>query len=60
MFQIWYDYINNFKQSIKSLEDSGLSIKGEPKEQRGRFLSMLIGTSGASLLGNLLSSKEVT
>ena len=45
---------------VKSLEDSGLSIKGEPKEQRGRFLSMLIGTSGASLLGNLLSSKEVT
>ena len=27
------------------------------KEQKGEFLSMLLGTLGASLLGNLLSGK---
>ena len=49
---------------IKSLEDSGLLIKGvsktiqnEAKEQKGGFLSMLLGTLGASLLGNLLTGK---
>ena len=47
---------------IKTLEKSGISLKGvsktiknETKEQKGRFLSMLLGTLGASLLGNLLS-----
>ena len=41
---------------VKSLEDSGLLLKGvtesvqnEVKEQRGGFLSMLLGTIGASL-----------
>ena len=49
---------------LKSLEDSGLLLKGvtesiqnEVKEQKGRFLSMLLGTLGASLLGNLLTGK---
>ena len=49
---------------VKSLEDSGLllngvteSVQNEVKEQRGGFLSMLLGTLGASLLGNLLSGK---
>ena len=49
---------------IKSLEDSGLLIKGvsetiqnEAKEQKGGFLSMLLGTLGASLLGKLLTGK---
>ena len=49
---------------IKSLEDSGLLLKGvtesvqnEVKEQKGGFLSMLLGTLGASLLGNLLTGK---
>ena len=51
---------------IKSLEKSGLSIKGvgvsetikiEAKEQKGRFLSMHLGTLGASSLGNLLTGK---
>ena len=49
---------------VKSLEDSGLLLKGitelvqnEIKEQKGRFLSMLLGTLGASLLGNLLTGK---
>ena len=47
---------------IKSLEDSGLLLKGvtetvqnEVKEQKGGFLSMLLGTLGASLLGNILT-----
>ena len=31
------------------------TIKNETKEQRGGFLSMLLGTLGASLLGNLLT-----
>ena len=49
---------------LKSLEDSGLLIKGvnetiknEAKEQKGGFLRMLLGTLGASLLENLLTSK---
>ena len=47
---------------VKSLEDSGVFLKGvsetiqhEAKEQRGGFLSMLLGTLGASLLGDVLS-----
>ena len=51
---------------VKSVEDSGLLLKGvieyvqnELKEQKGRFLSMLLGTLGASLLGNFLSRKGI-
>ena len=47
---------------IKALENSGIllkevskTIKNETKEQKGGFLSMLLGTLGASLLGNLLT-----
>ena len=47
---------------VKSPEDSGLLLKGgtesvqnEVKEQKERFPSMLLGTLGASLLGNLLT-----
>ena len=47
---------------IKALKNSGILLKGvsktiknETKEQRGGFLSMLLGTLGASLLGNLLT-----
>ena len=49
---------------VKSLEGSGLLLKGvsetiqnEAKEQKGGFLSMLLGTLGASLLGNILAGK---
>ena len=49
---------------VKSLKDSGLLLKGvsetiqnEAKEQKGGFLSMLLGKLGASLLGNMLASK---
>ena len=45
---------------VKSLEDSGLLLKGvsqtvqnEAREQKGGFFSMLLGTLGASLLGNI-------
>ena len=33
------------------------TIRNETKEQKGDFLSMLLGTLGASLLGNLLTGK---
>ena len=35
------------------------TIKNEAKEQNGGFLSMLLGTLGATLLGNLLSGKGI-
>ena len=51
---------------IEALENSGISLKGvsktienETKEQRGGFLCMLLGTLGASLLGNLLTGKGI-
>ena len=58
--------IEDLIKIVKSLEDSGLLLKGvtesiqnEVKEQKGRFLSMLLGTLGASLLGNLLTGKGI-
>ena len=51
---------------VKYLEDSGLLLKGvsetihnEAKEQKGGFLSMLLGTLGESLLGNILADKGI-
>ena len=44
----------------KSLEDSGLLLDGiteTVKERKGGFLSMLLGTLGASLLGNMLAGR---
>ena len=35
------------------------TIKDKTKEQKGGFLSMLLGTLCASLLGNLLSGKGI-
>ena len=56
--------MNDIIKIIKALENSGILLKGvtktiktETKEQKGGFLSMLLGTLGASLLGNLLSGK---
>ena len=59
--------LNDVMEIVKSLEECTLSIKDvsetnkfkEAKEQKRRFLSMLLGTLGASLLGNLLAGKEV-
>ena len=35
------------------------SVQNEVKEEKGGFLSMLIGTLGASLLGNILAGKGI-
>ena len=60
------DEIEDIIKIVKSPEDSGLLLKevtetvqNEVKEQRAEFLSMLLGTLGASLLGNLLTGKGV-
>ena len=51
---------------VQALEDSNILLKGvtktiknETKEQKGGFLSMLLGTLGASLLGNILAGKGI-
>ena len=56
------DEMDDILKIVKSLEDSGVLLKGvsetiqhEAIEQRGGFLSMLLGTLGASLLGDILS-----
>ena len=56
------DEMDDISKIVKSLENSGLLLKGvsetiqqEAKEQTGGFLSMLLGTLGASLLGDVLS-----
>ena len=62
------DEMNNIIKIVKSLENSGVllkvvseTIQHEAKEKRGGFLSMLLGTLGASLLVNLLTGgKGVT
>ena len=55
--------MNDIMKIIEALENSGILLKGvsktienKTKEQKGGFLSMLLGTLGASVLGNLLSS----
>ena len=60
------DEIEDIIKIIKSLEDSGLLLKGvtetvqnQIKEQNGGFLSMLLDTLGASLLGNLITGKGI-
>ena len=56
------DEMDDILKIVKSLEDSAVLLKGvsetiqhEAKEQRGGFLSILLGTLGASLLGDVLS-----
>ena len=58
--------ISDILKIIQALEENGLLVHGttettksEVKEQKGGFLSLLLGTLGASLLGNLLSGKGV-
>ena len=53
-------------KNVQALEDSNILLKGviktvkkKIKEQKGVFLSMLLATLGASLLGNLLAGKEI-
>ena len=59
------DETEDIFEIVESLEDSGLlpegvseTIQNEAKEQKGGFLSMLLGTLGASLLGNILVVRE--
>ena len=54
--------MNNILKIIEALQNSGILLKGatktienETKEERGGFLSMLLGTLGACLLGNVLT-----
>ena len=58
--------MNDIIKIIEALENSGIllkrvrkAIENETKEQRRGFLSMLFGTLGASLLGNLLTGKGI-
>ena len=58
--------MNDIIKIVQALEDSNILLKGvtktiknEAKEQKGEFLSMLLGTLGASLLGNLLLGKGI-
>ena len=61
---IYNEEMNDIMKIVKSLEESGLlittvneTIQNEAKEQKVEFLSMLLDTLGASLLGNLLIGK---
>ena len=56
--------MNAIMKIVQSLEESGLlikdvskTVKDEAKEQKSGLLSLLLGTLGASLLGNLLTGK---
>ena len=58
--------MNEIMKIVQALEDSNILLKGvtktiknKTKEQKGGFLSMLLCTLGASLLGNLLAGKEI-
>ena len=58
--------MNDMIKIIQAPEDSNILLKGvtktiknETKEQKGGFLSMLLGTLRASLLGNLLAEKGI-
>ena len=58
--------MNNIIKFVQALEDSNIllnrvtkTITNETKEQKQGFLSILLGTLRASLLGNLLTGKEI-
>ena len=58
--------MNDITKIVQALKNSKILLKGvtktiekESKEQKGRFLSMLLDTLGANLLGNLLSGKGI-
>ena len=58
--------MNDIMKIVQALKVSKILLKGftktienETKKQKGGFLSMLLGTLGASLLGNLLSGKGI-
>ena len=58
--------MNDVIKIVQALDDSNILLKGvtnttknETKEQKGGFLSMLLRTLGASILGNVLSGKGI-
>ena len=58
--------MNDIMKIVQTLQDSTIllkaftkTIKNETKEQKGGFLSMLLGTLGATILGNLLTGKGI-
>ena len=58
--------MNDMMKIVQALEDSTILLKGvtttiknETREQKGGFLSMLLGTLGASLLRNMLTGKGI-
>ena len=58
--------MNDIMKIIQALEDSNILLKGvtktiknETKEQKGGFLSMLLGTLVGSWFGNLLAEKGI-
>ena len=60
------DEMKKVVKIVESLEDSSLlpdrvskTIQNQAKEQRGGFLIILLGTLGASLLGNILTGKRI-
>ena len=56
----WKYYFNNFKwRNEWYIGRVNKTIKNETREQKGGFLSMLLGTLGASWLGNLLTGKGI-
>ena len=60
------DEIKGIIKILKSLEDSGLLLKGVSetvqnvaREQKGGFLGMLLGTLGASLFGIIFTGRGI-
>ena len=58
--------MNDIMKIVQTLEHSNILLKGisktiknETKKQKGGFLSMLLGTLAANLLGNLLTGKGI-
>ena len=58
--------MEDITEILKSLGDPGLLLKSareiiqnEAKEQKGEFLSIILGKLGASLLGNMVTGKRL-
>ena len=60
------DEVEDIIKAVKSVKDLGLlskwvteTVQNEVKEQKGGYLSMLLGTLAASLLGNILTGRGI-
>ena len=65
-FIISNEEMNDIIKIVKAFENSNILLKGitktiknETRKQKGAFLSTLLDTLGASLLGDLLAGKEI-